>query len=127
MLERRTRLGEYNALFMTLEDSATRAPRQRLGAASAVAGTRRIIERELGKVHNDISARTVLLNKAKDRNLALKAHIDELRKAQLTFTKLFASMNTELSGLKDKIAGAGAGKVWKGGQWLVRLTAWCPV
>ena len=107
MLERRTRLGEYNALFMTLEDSAVRAPRQRLGASGAVAGTRRIIERELGKVGNEIAARTVLLNKMRDRNIGVKAQVDELRKGQLTFLKLFSSMNNELQGLKDRIAGEG--------------------
>jgi hypothetical protein len=106
VFERRQKLGEYNALFMTLPDASTKAPSQRLGAQMAVLGTRRIIDRELTKLTNDIATQGMKLNRAKDRNVVAKGIIDGLRKEQLSYKKLFATMNHDLHALKEKIAGA---------------------
>jgi len=108
VFERRTKLGEYNALFMTLPDATKKAPAQRLGATMAVLGTRRIIDRELGKLSNEIATQEMKLNKARDRNVHAKSLIDSLRKESLTYKKLFITMNRDLDALKEKIAGASA-------------------
>ena len=105
VFERRAKLGEYNALFMTLPDASKKAPAQRLGASMAVLGTRRIIDRELGKLSNEISTQEMKLNKARDRNVNMKGVIDSLRKESLTFKKLFGTMNHDLDTLKNKVAG----------------------
>jgi hypothetical protein len=104
VFERRQRLGEHNALFMTLPDAAARAPKQRLGAAEAVLATKRIVERELAKLRNEAAAKEMKGNKARDRNLHLKAQVDALRKEHITFRKLFTSMNDELGKLKTRVS-----------------------
>ena len=109
VFERRQKLGEYNALFMTLPDATKKAPAQRLGATMAVLGTRRIIDRELGKLSNEISTQGMKLNKARDRNVHAKALIDSLRKESLTYKKLFVTMNRDLDALKEKISSASRG------------------
>ncbi len=100
------RLGEYNALFMTIEDATSRAPKQKLGAASAVMGTKRIIDRELGKLSKESAVAEMQLNKQRNKNAASKGQVDQLRKEHITFKKLFASMTDELDGVKARIAGA---------------------
>ena len=106
VFERRQRLGEYNALFMSLDGAAERAPRQRLGAREAVSGTKRIIEINLHKVQSELAAQGMKLNRARDRNLHLREKVDLLRKEHITFRKLFGSMGGDLEGLKEKIKGA---------------------
>lgn len=106
ILEAKHRLGEYNALFMSIDDAATKAPRQRLGAAQAVMGTKRIIERELNKLFKDAAVTEMKLNKQKDKNGHSKGHVDQLRKEHVTFRKLFVSMTDELSAVKGRIGGA---------------------
>lgn len=103
--ESRQRLGEYNALFMSIEDAGAKAPKQRLGAAQAVLGTKKIIERELTKLFKDSAVTEMKLNKQKDRNSQSKAHVDQLRKEHVTFKKLFVSMADELNAVKGRIAG----------------------
>ncbi len=105
ILEAKQRLGEYNALFMSIEDAASKAPKQRLGAAQAVMGTKRIIERELNKLFKDAAVTEMKLNKQKDRNGHLKGQVDQLRKEHVTFKKLFVSMTDELNAVKSRIAG----------------------
>ena len=106
VFERRQRLGEYNALFMSLDGAAERAPRQRLGAREAVSGTKRIIDINLHKLQNEIATQGMKLNRARDRNLHLREKVDLLRKEHITFRKLFAHMSTELEEIKEKIKGA---------------------
>ena len=105
VFERRQRLGEYNALFMSLDGAAERAPRQRLGAREAVSGTKRIIEINLHKVQSELAAQGMKLNRARDRNLHLREKVDLLRKEHITFRKLFASMGGDLEELREKIKG----------------------
>ena len=100
---RRERMGQYNALFMTMENSEKRAPRQKLGARDAVAGTKRIIEINLHKLEKEIATQDLKLNRARDHNLKLKEKIDLLRKEHLTYHKLFGTMGTDLEQLKEKI------------------------
>jgi hypothetical protein len=102
-LERRQHLGEYNALFMSLENASDKAPRQKLGAREAVMGTKRIIERELSKLSKEAAVTEMKLNKAKDKNLHFKHQIEGLRKEHMTFKKLFVAMTDELAALKGKI------------------------
>ena len=106
VFERRQRLGEYNALFMSLDGAADRAPRQRLGAREAVSGTKRIIDINLHKLQNEIATQGMKLNRARDRNLHLREKVDLLRKEHITFRKLFGHMSTELEEIKEKIKGA---------------------
>ena len=108
VVERRQKLGEYNALFMALDGGArmAKAPGQRLGATQAVLGTRRIIERELGKLQNEIATKSMTLNKARDKNLQLREKVDNLRKEHVTFRKLFGHMSGELEEIKTKIKSA---------------------
>ena len=100
---RRIRMGEYNALFMTLENAEKKAPRQKLGARDAVAGTRRIVEINLHKLEKEIATQELKLNRARDHNLKLKDRIDLLRKEHITYKKLFASLGTNLEQTKEKI------------------------
>lgn len=118
IMEHKTRLGEYNALFLTVSDAAKAAPRQRLGATQAVLGTKRIIERELGRLAKEIAIVEMKRNKAKDRNAATRAQINSLRQEHQTFKKLFTAMNEELSNVKGRIAGA-----WQCNRLLVRVRA----
>lgn len=111
VFERRQRLGEYNALFMSLDGAAERAPRQRLGAREAVSGTKRIIDINLHKLQNEIATQGMKLNRARDRNLHLREKVDLLRKEHITFRKLFGHMGAELETIKEKIKGAS----WPGG------------
>lgn len=100
---RRQKLSEYNALFMAVDNASDRAPQQRLGAAQAVLGTKRIIERELTKLSKESEVTEMKLNKAKEKILQMKANIDSLRKEHLTHKKLFQTMNEELDSLKSNI------------------------
>jgi chromosome segregation ATPase len=121
VFERRQRLGEYNALFMSLDGAAERAPRQRLGAREAVSGTKRIIEINLHKLQSELAAQGMKLNRARDRNLHLREKVDLLRKEHITFRKLFGHMGGELDELKEKIKGAswGGGRAPQGASWRV--------
>ena len=105
VFERRQRLGEYNALFMSLDGAAERAPRQKLGAREAVSGTKRIIDINLHKLSQEKAKLEMKLNRAQDRNLHLKEKVDLLRKEHITFRKLFASMGGDLEELREKING----------------------
>ena len=105
VFERRQKLGEYNALFMSLDGAAERAPRQRLGAREAVSGTRRIIDINLHKLQSEISTQSLKLNRARASNLHLREKVDLLRKEHLTFRKLFSHMGAELDEIKEKIKG----------------------
>ena len=103
LMERKLRLSDSNALFMTMPDAAARAPRQRLGAANAVLGTKRIIERELSKVHKEAAVMAMKVNKAKAKNGGIRGQIDATRKDALTFRKLFAALTEELGALQGRI------------------------
>ncbi len=103
-LEKRSRLGEYNALFMSLENANDKAPRQKLGAREAVMGTKRIIERELNKLSKEAAVTEMKLNKAKDKNGHMRTQIDGLRKEHITFKKLFVAMTDELAAVKARIS-----------------------
>lgn len=106
-LEKKQRLGEYNALFMMMGDNANeKAPRQKLGAREAVLGTKRIIERELNKLSKEAAVTEMKLNKAKDKNIHLRAQMDSLRKEHMTFKKLFTAMSEELGNIKTRIGSA---------------------
>lgn len=102
-LEKRQRLGEYNALFMSLENANDKAPRQKLGAREAVLGTKRIIDRELNKLSKEAAVTEMKWNKAKDKNIHMRAQVDGLRKEHLTFKKLFVAMTEELAVVKNRI------------------------
>jgi len=102
--EKRQRLGEYNALFMSLENANDKAPRQKLGAREAVLQTKRIIERELNKLSKEAAVTEMKLNKAKDKNGHMRAQIDGLRKEHMTFKKLFIAMTEELAAVKSRIS-----------------------
>lgn len=117
--ERRTRLGEYNALFMTIEKAEERAAvergaapskdkaaRQKLGAREAISGTKRIIDINLHKMENEIATQGMKLNKSRDHNLKLKDKIDALRKEHLTYNKLFVTLGHDLEMYKEKIKSA---------------------
>lgn len=103
IFENKQKLGEYNALFMSIEDAATKAPRQRLGAAAAVMGTKRIIERELNKLSKEAAVTEMKWNKQKDKNGHVKGQVDQLRKEHITFKKLFVAMTEELNAVKTRI------------------------
>lgn len=105
MEARRARLSQYNGLFLRMgPEAAQKAPRQRLGAADAVLGTKRIIERELTRVRKEGDVVNSKLNRAKEHNAKLRASIDGQRKDAMTFRKLFVSMSNELEGLKTQLA-----------------------
>ena len=104
-LEKQKRLGEYNALFMKMGESANdKAPGQKLGAREAVMGTKKIIDREIGKAAKECAVIEMQLNKTKARNSHLRAHVDALRKEHMTFKKLFVAMSEELAAVKARIA-----------------------
>jgi hypothetical protein len=108
-LEKRQRLGEYNALFMLMGETANeKAPRQKLGAREAVLGTKRIIERELTRLSKEAAVTEMKLNKAKDKNHHMRAGVDALRKEHITFKKLFTAMSEELASVKGRIGSESA-------------------
>jgi hypothetical protein len=128
--ERRVRLGEYNALFMTIEKAEERAAvergaapskdkaaRQKLGAREAISGTKRIIEINLNKMENEIATQGMKLNKSRDHNLKLKDKIDALRKEHLTYNKLFASLGHDLEMYKEKVKSEWLGSHTTGRQY----------
>lgn len=105
MEARREKLSKYNALFLRMgPDAAAKAPRQRMGAASAVVETQAIIQRELARVHREGEVIANKLNRARERSAQLRASIDDQRKDALHFRKLFVRMACELEGLKDSLA-----------------------
>jgi hypothetical protein len=104
-LEKQKRLGEYNALFMKMGEAANeKAPSQKLGAREAVMGTKKIIDREIGKSAKECAVTEMQLNKTKARNAHLRVHVDALRKEHMTFKKLFVAMSEELAAVKSRIA-----------------------
>ena len=103
LMERKMRLSNSNALFMTMPDAVTKAPRQRLGAADAVMATKRIIDRELLKVQKETAIMTMKLNKAKAKNNAARAQIEAARKDAMTFNRLFGAMQEELTGEHNRV------------------------
>lgn len=104
ILNAKRRLGEYNALFMTLDNAAAKAPAQRLGANAAVMGTKRIVERELHKALKESALAETKLNKQKERNTGMRGQVDALRKEHVTFKKLFVAMTDELGAARARIA-----------------------
>jgi hypothetical protein len=104
-LEKQKRLGEYNALFMKMGEAASeKAPGQKLGAREAVMGTKKIIDREIGKAAKECAVTEMQLNKTRARNAHLRVHVDALRKEHMTFKKLFVAMSEELAAVKSRIA-----------------------
>jgi hypothetical protein len=101
----RARLSATNGMFLRLGPAAAaRAPRQQLGAAHAVAGTQRIVARELARARNESGAVAAKLNRARERNAGVRAAIDSARREAVTFRGLFGGMGAELDRLKARAA-----------------------
>lgn len=101
VLAQQQKLGSYNALFMRMPDADTKAPRQRLGAREAVLGTKRIINRELERLENEVVVSEMKLNRSRERNQGIREKINQLRREHATYRHLFDKMRTELADLKQ--------------------------
>jgi hypothetical protein len=104
VLAQRAKLGAYNALFMRMSDADVKAPRQRLGAREAVLGTKRIINRELERLENEVVVAEMKLNRSRERNQGIREKINQLRREHVTYRHLFEKMRGELGELKQGIA-----------------------
>jgi hypothetical protein len=104
VLGQRAKLGSYNSLFMRMSDADTKAPRQRLGAREAVLGTKRIIDKELDRLENEVVVSEMKLNRSRERNQMIREKINQLRREGVTYRSLFEKMKTELADLKSNIS-----------------------